>query len=192
MTKTVTSQITTALAAHHWEVCLLIKMFFDSGTVYATTAGQNITWSGNTYIGVGAAGRVEPIRETALAEVVGLSFTIAGPISAYLAAALTEDVQNRRVEVYFAMFQDGVIIPDPVLEWAGNIDTMTVVQGKENDFTITVTAENRFVLFARPRLRRHNMTDHQTEFPGDTFYQYLPEMMEKVIVWPSRDWGKQG
>lgn len=190
--KTVTSTITTANGGNHVIVTYLIKMIFPSGTQYVTPAGVDITWASNVYIGVSAAGKIEEIRETLTNKVVGLRFEVTGTLDAFRDVSLDEVVKGSRVEVWTAWFNPGSYVPlaDPVLEWVGFVDTMPFT-ARPSSATITVTTEGRFVRYARPRVRRHNLQDHQAQYPGDTFYKYLPEMVERIIIFPSREWFKR-
>lgn len=180
-----------AVAAGHVTACHLVQMEFASGTIYVTDAGRDIAWNGNTYLGVGRAGGIEAIRETSNGEATGLRFSLAGPISSYLSAALSEHVQGKPVRVYVAFFDaNDVLIDTPVLEWQGLTDTMPVTDAADSS-VITVTAESRFAQFARPKVRRHSDADQQAEYPGDLFFEYAASMIEKQLVWPSREWFRQ-
>ncbi len=185
MSRTVTSGVATAIAAPHITACHLVEIQFGGGTVRVTDAPYNITWSGNEFTGLGHLGQIEPIRESAEAEATGLRFTLAGPVSAYLSLALQEPLQGDPVLVYVAFFDaNHQIIADPVLEWSGRADTMSVSDSADQS-TITLTAESRFADFARARERRFSDADQQAAYPGDKFFEFLPQMAEKTIIWPA-------
>lgn len=185
MSRTVTAGVGTAIAQPHVNAAHLVEMQFGSGTVYVTDLPYNIDWNGHTWTGLGHMGSIEAVRESAQAEATGLRFTLAGPIAAYLSLALNETLQGDPVLLYVAFFDaNHQIIPDPVLEWSGRADTMQVVDASENS-AISVTAESRYVDFARARVRRFTDPDQQAAYPGDKFFEYLPQMVEKTIIWPA-------
>jgi hypothetical protein len=164
----------------------LVEMQFGSGTVRLTDLPYDIVWNGNTWTGLGHLGSIEPVRESAQSEATGLRFTLAGPIAAYLSLALQEQLQGDPVLLYIAFFDGNQqIIADPVLEWSGRADSMTIQDGDETS-AISVSAESRYADFARPRIRRFSDADQQAVYPGDRFFQFLPQMVEKTISWPSR------
>lgn len=195
--KTTTATFDTRAAAKHWTQCLLVKLFLGSGTKYLTTAVCEIPYGGNTYRGAGAAGQIQPLRETTNNEIVGLQMTLAGPISEYFAAALGENVKGRICEVWYALFDPATnqVADAPVLEWKGIMDTLSVGERKGNDgeleSVITLTSESLFVTMQRPNIRRHNLTDHQRDYATDLFYDHLAEVANATLVWPARDFFKQ-
>ncbi len=186
--KTLSTAQLAAVAGEHVTACYLVQLEFASGTIYVTDAAHDIVWNGNTYLGAGRAGNIEATRETVAGEATGLRFSLAGPIASYLSAALAEHVQGKPAKVYVAFFADnGALIDTPVLEWSGLTDVMPVQEGADQS-VISVTAESRFAQFARPRQRRHSDQDQQLAYPGDLFFQFAAQMIDRPIVWPSREW----
>lgn len=190
MSRTLPAGVQSIVDAAHATICHLVEMEFAGGTVYLTDAGVAVTWNGNTYTDVGNMGRMEPIRETATLEIVGVRFQLAGPLSAYVSAALQEHVQGKAARVYVAFFNASHVVVDAVLEWAGIIDTMAIDDSTENA-TITVNAESRLIDWQRPRERRHVHQDQQIDYPGDMFYEHVPNMVDAEIVWPAAAYFKK-
>ena len=188
--RTLDSNQQAAIVAAHVTAALLVEMQFASGTIYLTNAGRDIVWNSQTWLAA-RGGAVESIREAATSEATGLRFTIAGPISAYLSAALQEHVQGKPVKVYVALFDaNEALIGTPVEEWSGLVDTMTVDDAPGGESSIVVTAESRYAQFARPRLRRHSDEDQQAAYPGDRFFEFAVSMVERNVVFPNREWFK--
>lgn len=190
MTRTVSSGFATAIGGEHVLGALLIELYFASGTAYLTNCPHALVWNGNTYLG--AAGiATSDIRETSTSEVVGVQFAIAGTLAPFIAMALDEAAHSRgrpaivRLAIFDANSQ---IVADPVIEWQGFIDTLQISDAATGQTQIAVNCENRFAQFARPRIRRHTLADHQRDYPGDMFYQYVAQLVDKTIVWPSREW----
>jgi hypothetical protein len=89
------------------------------------------------------------VRESAQSEATGLRFTLSGAIGAYQSLALAEPIQGDPVLLYVAFFDaNHQIVADPVLEWSGLIDQMTVVDDGQSSI-IRITAENELFDFAR-------------------------------------------
>ncbi|GAA0493772.1 hypothetical protein [Pigmentiphaga daeguensis] len=189
MSRQTTAAVDAAINAGHVQLFYLLEMEFRSGTIYLTNLGFNVTWNGQEYTGAGAVGAVEEIRESAAAEATGLKFTLSGVPSEMVAIALGEHVQGRWARLYTAFWANGAIVADPVLEWAGLVDTLAISDGAESA-TIQVSVESRVVSFKRPNVRRYNNADQQSQYPGDRFFEYVEEMAEKPLVWPSREFWK--
>lgn len=190
MTRTVTGTIDYATTQEHVSMCHLVELYLLSGTVYVTDAPHNIVWGANTYIGVGAMGMIKHAAETDQIEATPLRFTLAGPIGSFLSIALNEKVLNRDVRVYVAFFSNnGVLYNDPVLEWRGRGDVMSVtdqdsdLEGGES--IISFTAESRYATMLRPKKRIHNNEDQQIDHPGDRFYEFQAALINRELVWPA-------
>lgn len=189
--KTLSAGQLAAVGGEHVTACHLVQLGFASGTIYVTDAARDIVWGGNTYLGAGRAGSIEAVRETVGGEATGLRFSIAGAIASYLSAALSEHVQGKPARVYVAFLNAAEqLIDDPVLEWEGLTDVMPVQEGGGQS-VISVTAESRFAQFARPKVRRHSDADQQAAYPGDRFFEYAAQLVERSIVWPNREWFKR-
>ena len=48
---------------------------------------------------------------------------------------------------------------------------------------VLLTAENRLADWDRPRIRRYNDADQQSEYPGDLGMQFAEQMVNKTILW---------
>lgn len=180
----VDSTVEAALSAEHVTACHLVEMGFASGLIRVTDAAHSLSWDGNLYTGLGNLGQIDEIKETATGEVTGLRFQIAGPLSGYVSIALGEHVQGAPVTVRVAFFNETHVVVRAPIEWLGRVDTMTVADTPDNAI-IQVTAESRVTDWQRPKERRHNLEDHHIEYPSDMFYEFLPTMVEKEIVWPA-------
>jgi hypothetical protein len=189
MTRTVTGPVATAIAQPNVGIVLLVELLFDSGAVRACSAGYNLDWNGHTWIGVGVMGAVEEVQEGEGGEVSGLAFTLSGVPSALVAIALGENYQRRVVNVYVAFLDlpSHAILADPVLEWSGLLDTMTVADDNSSA-TIRVTAENELFDFARPQPIYWTDEDQRKLYPSDTGFRFAKQLNDRQIVWPSREY----
>lgn len=189
MSRSLTTAATNAKNSPNTYICYLCQFGFASGTVYLTNLPHNITWNGNEYIGLGNLSNIEEIKESEELQAIGLKFTMSGANPDLANISLTEHIQGKPVYVYVAFTNDSTIINDPVLEWSGRIDTMVITES-EGSTSITLNAESRIVDFERPNARRFNSVDHNKDYPTDNFFSFVEKMVEKEIVWPSRDFFK--
>jgi len=188
MAKTVTGAVDTALQAQHVPALLLVQLVFDSGTIYLTNATSDIVWNGQTWRGAGNLGKVDVVVETESLESQSLGMELSGVPSAYVSLAMNEPVQGRPAYVYFAPLNAQYqLLANPTLEWQGLMDVLVINDGGSTA-TIGLTVQSRLVDFARANERRFNNEDQQSYWPGDRFFEYVPQMVEKQIIWPSKDW----
>ena len=61
-----------------------------------------------------------------------------------------------------------------------------VVTESEGSTSIQLAVESRMADWARPNVRRFNSTDHNEDYPNDKFFDFVENMVEKEIVWPSK------
>ena len=189
MSRTLTTAVNNAKNSSNTYVCYLCQFGFASGTVYLTNLPHNITWGANEYIGLGNLSNIEEIKESEELEAIGLRFILSGANQDLVNIALQEHIQGKPVNVYVAFTNDSTIINDPVLEWSGRIDTMVITESDGNT-SIALNAESRIVDFERPNSRRFNSVDHNKDYPSDKFFDFVEKMVEKEIVWPSKDFFK--
>lgn len=50
---------------------------------------------------------------------------------------------------------------------------------------VTISIANRFNLRNMPLQGVYSDADHQLQHPGDTFFEFVPLMLDKTIVWPN-------
>ena len=188
MTRTVSGAVATALAQPNVGVVLFVEMLFDGAPLRVCSAGFDLSWNGETWLGVGQLGAVEEVRETESGEVTGLAFVLSGVPSASIALALGTVYQRRVVNVYvgFLNLPSHAILADPVLEWSGLIDQMTVVDDGATS-VIRITAENELFDFARPHVLYWSDEDQQKLYPGDTGLRFAKQLNERQLVWPTAE-----
>jgi hypothetical protein len=180
----VDATVEAAIAEPHLTLCHLVEIGFASGTIRLTDAAHNLTWNSQTWTGLGNLGQMDSIKEASTGEVTGLRFQLAAPISGYLSIVLGEHVQGSPVTVYVGFCNSSHVVVRAPVEWTGRVDTMTVSDSGENS-VIQLTAESRVADWQRPKERRHNLEDHRIDYADDRFYEFVPTMVEKEIVWPA-------
>lgn len=123
---------------------------FTSGHLYVWTGFQPITWDGHTWAPVGNAGGLGPIRNGSEVRADGITLSLSGISSDYLALALGDVRQGKAAKVYLGMVDTaGAIVTDPVLIFSGHMDVPTIEETGETA-VITISAESRIA-----RIRPH-------------------------------------
>ena len=183
MPRTVDASTVTAAQAREMRIIYIAEFRYDSGYVYLSSDSRNIDYNGNTYLGVGNLGSIDTIEEGAEFKARTVNLALSGVASANVAIALGEQYQGRAVlihRVYLDLNYN--IVGQPDLRFSGFIDNMKINTGGEQS-TIEVACRNRFQDWDRPRMRRYNAEDQKSEFAGDLGLDFVPNMVEKEIVW---------
>lgn len=184
MPRTLTAAADAALQASAVPLLALVLLEFDGGALRATNAGYTVRYDGADWLGLGALGRIDAVRESMDLEAHGLTLTLSGVPAEHVALALTEHYQGRPVHLWIApLAADYQIVADPVLIWRGRMDTMDVEVG--STASITVTAESRLADWARARTRRYNDADQQIDHPGDRGFQFAASSAARALKWGS-------
>lgn len=161
----------------------LVRMVFDSGTLYVWSGEGDLEWGGNTYTGVGHLGSISDIVETSELRAEGIALTLTGIPSANIGLALADARQGKEVDVWFALLgADLVPVEDPFLAFSGFTDVPTIEDGPEYS-TITFTCESRLIDLERPRHRRYTNEDQQSDYPGDRGFEHVAHVAGGGLVW---------
>lgn len=192
MTRGLTAGAISASQAASAGVIVLVEMLLDSGAVRVCSAAADISWNGYTWSAVGQLGKLNPIREAETGQISGAVFELSSIPSDYLTHALTENYQGRTVNIYvaFLALPQHSLVANPVLEWSGTLDMMSV-QDDATSGAIQVTAETALFDFARAVPVNWSDSEQQAMYPGDIGMQYVPQMATKQLVWPAAAWFEQ-
>lgn len=165
---------------------LLLDIQLDSGPQRLASLPFNVEWNGATYLGATGIGTIEPITETSEGA-EGMLFRLPLVNQAAIASALTEAIQGRPVTLRLAVVDGTTLRVDPVV-WKGTLDTHDI-QGLYGDAPeLIVRAEHQMLVWDTPKGIRLNSADHERRYPGDGFYKYANEMVDKRIRWPAKEW----
>ncbi|EJL77362.1 hypothetical protein PMI15_04684 [Polaromonas sp. CF318] len=173
------SDVVDAVQREHVPCFPLLKLEFDSETVYLAGTDFNIEYDGHTWLAARGIGTIEKTIETP-DQVEGLTFTLSGVTDEALAQAQQEEYQGRPVTVLWAFLDGATLCVDP-MAWQGHLDVPTIMLGRQTA-TIKVTAENRMADWQRPRKLLFNHPDQLTIDPTDNFFLGIEAMENAEIV----------
>lgn len=181
-TRNLTSGFQTAVAAEVIRPVLLVELDWPSGKVYATSAPMNITVGGNTYFGIGNLGSISAAREGTDTQADVLTLTITGVPTGAVAQAINDNPQLRLAIVSLALFDANYqLVADPAILYQGTMDTPNIEMGTTG--TITVPIINTLADWERPRGGRFTDDEQESRFPGDKFFEFVPQMVDAIIIW---------
>ena len=181
----------TAIAGETLTPIIFAQMDFSGGFVRLTTAPLTVSFDpdgeGNEdFLGVGDLGSISVIEETTEGKVRKVALTLSGVNAALISVAKTERYRGRRASLWMGWMDDDNILigaPVPVMR-RGLMDTMEIKRGGGVG-SIKLTILNRLVLWERGiNNPRWTNEDHQQQFPGDKFFEFMPQILAgKEVTW---------
>ena len=167
------------LARDHVEFFPLVKLEFDSGTLYLSGCDFNVDYLGQIWTSLRGLGSIDVIAESP-DEIPGLNLTLSGVPNEAIVHAQTEKYRGRRVTVLWAFFDGDVLLVDSAC-WQGYIDVPVITRGVMT-CAIQISAENRMIDWQRPRGMLFNHADQQRFAAGDNFFLGIEGMVEREIT----------
>jgi len=162
------------------EVFYAVELEFDSGTVRLWNGTYDATIEGETYLGSGSLLSFSEVEESGEIAARGITLSLTGIDSGFLATALGEDYQNRSARLMFGTIESGTFSAYTVFK--GRMDVMTITEGAEFA-TIEITAESRLIDLERPRVFRYTSEDQKILYPTDLGLDYVSSLQDKQILW---------
>ena len=161
-----------------------VRLVFDTGDMLLWTGAGNYTLDGLVYTGVGTLGNISEIEEGKAITANGINLSLSGIPSDMIALTLTEKYRGRSAFVRMVLFDLSTLaaIADPVMIFAGRIDTMSISDGGDSS-SISLACESRLVDMDRARERRYTDEDQKELHPGDTSFRYVDGLQDKQIEW---------
>jgi hypothetical protein len=164
---------------------LLLKADFDDGPVRVWTGVGDIEWNGETWNGLGNLLSVDPVQEQLDGSAQGLKIVLSGLDSSFFSPVMLGDYQGRRGEIYFgAIREDGSIIDDPYLLFAGKLDS-DETEDDGTTSTLTLNVESRLADLLRKREYRYTHQDQQALYPdaNDDGLKFVPALQNLGLKW---------
>lgn len=184
MTRSMEAAVSTAAQQTDIRAALLAYFAFSSGDVRAWSGTGDLSFSGDTYQGVGNLGRISRVEETVDIRAAGLTFELSGVPSSLISIALDDNYQGRTCTLWMGLFDtDNALIADPFVLFQGRMDTMEIEDGGKTAI-IRLTAENRLIDLTRlDSVPYYTQADQAQLYGNDRGLEYVPAMQEAVIVW---------
>jgi len=163
-----------------------VEVDWLSGTQRYCTAGAPMSWSGQDWMALGNLVAISEIEETEAVAATGIALTLSGVPTSLLSLALSEHIQGRPLRIWVAPTNENyALIGEPVLEYVGRCDVLTHDLTEDGVASLTLSVESRMASLLGAAVRRYTDEDQKAEFPGDDFFRFVPQMAERLIVFPS-------
>lgn len=152
-----------------------------------TTAGGNVTWGGQTWVGNSVA--IEPV-EDAVGELPGVVLRMPAITEDQISLVLTTRVEGLSMTIYDALIEPLTgVVEDAVPAWTGTLNVPTIEDGPTA--VISITAEHRGVTALRPKPSRYTDDEQRRLYPGDTSMDVDPATDAAPVAWPNATYFRQ-
>lgn len=177
------SQIVELLESDHQVIFQAVKLEFDTDTLYLWSGDIDLDIDGNTYTGVGSLLNVSTIEDTLELKSTGVSLSLAGMDTTVLNLALSENYQNRQIEIFLGYLSGGTDhVQGKMTLFKGRMTSMTI-NDDPNGATIQLLAENRLVDLDRPANLRFTKESQLFIDSTDTCFSRVQALQDQEIVW---------
>ena len=176
MSRTVPTDILTALSQPEVEPFYAVEIDLDSGPLRIWTGVGDRTIDGDTYTGGGNLVGISGLEEVADLSAKNITLTLSGMPPSVVALALGEPYQRRKVRVLWGVRG----VSDFVEVFSGSLNQMVIEDGPESG-TISVTVDSKLVELERASNRRYTAENHKARNPDDTFFDYVALLQDKNV-----------
>lgn len=163
----------------------LVRLDFDSGTVYITDAYRDIVWDGNTYQALGDLLTFEGVTETSelLINTVRARFSGVDP-ARMMRRIQNDDFLDRPARIWLAFLDDANdLIADPVLKFSGRMDAPRIAENAaDGTAVVEVQGVSDLADYGRRPGRHGNDSEQNFYYPGDRAFEYVSQI-PKTITW---------
>jgi hypothetical protein len=180
--RTILTAPAAAIQASNVPFMVLVEMDFIEGVVRLANTGYNVNWNGHLWIGAGNLGSISAIEEGTDLQMYGITLTLTGIPSTYIAEGFGTGYSGRTATIWFAPLDSNYqILSNPIVVFSGKMDTMPIKLGAQA--TIQVTVESDLVQWERGKARVYGNADQQGEYPADKGFEFIAQMVNQEIYW---------
>lgn len=161
---------------------LLVDLDYASEPVRVTSLPFDITFDGDTYLGIGRLGSITEIGEGTEVKSYGAQLRMSGIPLDYVQDVLAADGQGRAARIWLGFLDAGhVPVADPFKLFQGRIDVTDIDIGET--IAVTVAVESRLVDWERARTRRFTDQDQKMSWPADRGLEFVQAVTDMELIW---------
>jgi hypothetical protein len=159
-----------------------VELAFPSGTVRVHNSVGTLSFGGNDYFGVGAFGSISPMEESIDLVDNPVTVNLSSITQEIIDAIKTDNIFGRDADIYLgALNADDELEGTPTNWISGYMEHASLLVGTENGVSISIQTRA-----SRLKLRngkRFTLEDHQQDYSGDLFFEYLSDTIEAQVQW---------
>lgn len=160
------------------------RLDLKSGVVRAHTGVGNIIIAGEIYQGVGQFGAIESVGENMTTSPQQLIMKLSGFDSSLIGGVMNERVRGRNAQLMLVALNEEAKPTLAEVLFAGQISTIGVTTGEENEIAVTVS--NRFERWSYGLPDRFTDESWSKRKKGDRIFRYVAQMADRAIYWGSK------
>lgn len=186
MSRDIGSDLITESTSEHFVFITMVKLEFDAGDITLHNGLGNVSYDGDTYLGVGDFGSISNIKESGDFSDDSITLHLSGVDSDLINNALTANYYLRPVTVFIAPISKttGALLGTPYEISKGEMSSIGVAFGTRD--TIELIYETESAKFQEANDRRNSNADQQNEHSGDQFFEFVERVNAARIRWGSR------
>ncbi|HEJ9530036.1 TPA: hypothetical protein SMN14_001663 [Proteus mirabilis] len=160
------------------------RLDLKSGVVCAHTGVGNIIIAGEIYQGVGQFGAIESVGENMTTSPQQLIMKLSGFDSSLIGEVMNERIRGRNAQLMLVALNEEAKPALAEVLFAGQISTIGVTTGEENEIAVTVS--NRFERWSYGLPDRFTDESWSKRKKGDRIFRYVAQMADRAIYWGSK------
>ncbi len=160
------------------------RLDLKSGVVRAHTGVGNIIIAGEIYQGVGQFGAIESVGENMTTSPQQLIMKLSGFDSSLIGEVMNERIRGRNAQLMLVALNEEAKPALAEVLFAGQISTIGVTAGEENEIAVTVS--NRFERWSYGLPDRFTDESWSKRKKGDRIFRYVAQMADRAIYWGSK------
>lgn len=166
-----------------------VEMQFREQTFRLWTGPQDIVWNAQTWVAIGAVGRISNVDESQTTAANGIDLELVGQGSGIYQAAAgdAKNIKGRPLKVFIAFMWpefDEVRHIYELGKWKMDVmEVSDVMEQTSGGIRIALTAESEMVEFFRGSPAYYSDTDQQRLYSGDRFFRFIAALPGKTLPW---------
>jgi hypothetical protein len=180
--RTLDSDLKTSAESPTFNYVIFVELAFPSGTVRVHNSVGTLEFGGNDYLGVGAFGSISPMEESIDLVDNPVTVNLSSITQEIIDAIKTDNIFGKDADIYLgALNADGELEGTPTNWISGYMEHASLLVGTENGISISIQTRA-----SRLKLRngkRFTLEDHQQDYSGDLFFEYLSDTIEAQVQW---------
>jgi hypothetical protein len=162
--------------------CIFVDLAFDSGNLRVHNGVGTYSFNGNDYLGVGTFGSIDSIVDTLVNVANPISLVLSGIDQSILAAVKNDDVFGRDADIYVGHVDEHGVLKGTPTNWvSGYMEFAKLNIGKTD--AVVIQVQGRAAKLKRRNNKRYTLEDHQADYPGDLFFEFLYRLIEASVNW---------
>lgn len=184
--KAITAAVDAALKSKSLRVGILAEITLPDARVARFWSGLGtLVFNGNSWSGLGKLGRITWSGETAELRTTETSYEISGVLDALAVSEFIQTpVRNGLANAWLCVFDEaGQVVPDPVLIDKTILDVASLHYGQDGQATLALRGTSAIFDFRKPRGRYLTNEQLQADYPGDTGFDRIPALANRIVSW---------